>query len=78
MRRLSTLQQQRERERGGRRKLNQNADKSEDIVILVYFSVFGVEKGCNVATFSSLLMSFGWLWAFWEFIFCCLRNKGGF
>ena len=42
------------------------------------FSVFGVEKGCNVTTFSSLLMSFGWLWAFWEFNFCCLRNKGGF
>ena len=42
------------------------------------FSVFGVEKGCNVTTFSSLLMSFGWLWAFWEFNFCCQRNKGGF
>ena len=78
MRRLSTLQQQRERESSGRRKLNQNADKSEDIVILAYFSVFGVEKGCNVTAFSSLLMSFGWRWAFWEFNFCCPRNKGRF
>ena len=56
MRRLSTLQQAAgSSERGGRRKLNQNADKSENIVILAYFSVFGVEKGCNVTTFSSLL-----------------------
>lgn len=46
-------------ERGWTKKIeNQNADESEDIiVILAYFSVFGVEKGCNLTTFSSLLMS---------------------
>lgn len=46
-------------ERGWTKKIeNQNTDESEDIiVILAYFSVFGVEKGCNLTTFSSLLMS---------------------
>lgn len=46
-------------ERGWTKKIeNQNTDESEDIiVILAYFSVFGVEKGRNLTTFSSLLMS---------------------